>query len=606
MGDGAVSVERRRTTAQVSLAVGLVAAVFVLVMCALLTATHLQLKNADPLNNATLVGLRDRYADGERGDQVKADIRQLDLLARKAFFTGQAQIRAGGVAAVIAGALMLVAFGIYQAAMRNVPPVNRESREGMFWIGVQRSRAWVAGGTVALVAVSVVMVVSTPTELTVDLVRKSRLDGVSPSMASGAVVVDPLEGETLSSRSAVSVFPAGFADNAPVFRGAGGTGLTDFDDVPTEWDESKGKNLLWKKPLVLPAWASPVVWGDKVVALGADAGRRMVYCLDAGTGEEVWTTEVPPHDDATEDYETNTTDDRWDSLVYAGATPAVNGKQVFAQFSNGQLVALDLVTGKVLWNIVPAETDANTYGVDNSLLIYRDSVIGAFEGNESFIARYDAETGKSLWKTERASKSLASPLLATLPDGSHLVVLPADPDVTAWDPETGRQVWSTNVLVGEIEYCVGPSPVQAGDKVCVNMQYCGMYGLNLADGSVAWKLEELPDGSGFADGASMTSDGRYVYQFHASTLTRVDAGDGKVVKQMDLDEYASYSSALLNKGRLYVSGSGTVLVLDADPETGFAEVGKGSIDDSSDATPAIVKGRVYIRSDESLYCFGKP
>ena len=137
-----------QTVARVSLAVGLVAAVFVLVMCVLLTVTHLQLKHADPLNNATLVSLRDRYADGERGDQVKADIRQLDLLARKAFFTSQGQIRAGGVAAVIAAALMLVAFGVYQAAMRNVPPPSREDCEGMFWIGIQRSRAWVAGGAV--------------------------------------------------------------------------------------------------------------------------------------------------------------------------------------------------------------------------------------------------------------------------------------------------------------------------------------------------------------------------------------------------------------------------------------------------------------------------
>ena len=606
--------DSRQTVASVSVAVGLVAAVFVVVMCALLTATHLQLKHADPLNNATLVALRDRYADGERGDQVKADIRQLDLLARKAFFTSQGQIRAGGVAAVIAAALMLVAFGVYQAAMRNVPPPSREDCEGMFWVGIQRSRTWVAGGAVVLVAVSVVMAVSTPTELE-GAVGRGQLAVGSWQLAVGSeqgaggrgeggtgdVVLTPVAPEP----AAASVFPAGFADNAPVFRGAGGSGRTDFDDVPVEWDESAGKNLLWKKALALPAWAMPVVWGDKVIALGADAAKRVVYCLDAATGEEAWTTEVPAHDDATADYEADTMDDRWNTLVYAGATPALNGKQVFAQFSNGQLVALDLATGKVVWNIVPAGTGANTYGIDNSLLVYKDSVIGAFEGDESFVARYDAATGKQLWKTERDSKSLASPLLARRADGSYLVVLPADPDVTAWDPETGKQVWQTEVLVGGVEYCVGPSPVQAGDKVCVNMQNCGIYGLNLSDGSVAWKREELPDGSGFADGASMTTDGTHVFQFYESVLTCVNAADGEVVKQKEVAEYSNYASAVLNQGKLYLSGDGAVLVLDADPATDFAEKGKGSMEESCDATPAIVKGRVYMRSDESLYCFGR-
>jgi len=598
----------RRSVANVALAVGLVAAVFTLLICALLMATHLQLKNADPLNNATLVALRERYAEGERSDQVKADIRQLDLLARRAFFTSQGQVRAGGAAAVVAGALMLVALGVYQAAMKRVPPANRESCEGMFWLGVQRSRAWVAGGAVLLVAVSIVMAVSTRTELAdvggQQSGGRSQVAKVTPALPVAPASPQPRDLESGGRPPAVGVFPHGFADNAPVFRGAGGSGLTDFDDVPTEWDESEGKNLLWKKAIELPAWAAPVVWGDKVIALGADAERRLVYCLNAATGDEVWTTEVPAHDDATEDYTTDTMDERWNTLTYAGATPALNGKQVFVQFSNGQLVSLDLGSGKMLWNIVPAETGANTYGVDNSLLVYKDSVIGVFEGDESFIARYDAATGKQLWKTERESSSWASPLLAKRADGSYLVVLPADADVTAWDPETGKQVWSTEVFEGEIEYAVGPSPVQAGDMLCVNMQDCGLYGLKPADGTIAWKIEELPDGSGVPDGASMTTDGKRVYQFYESVLTCVDAASGEVVKQKELAEYSNYASALLNKGRLYLPGEGVVLVVEADPQKDFAEVGKGVMDESSDSTPAIVKGRVYIRTDESLYCFG--
>ena len=122
---------------------------------------------------------------------------------------------------------------------------------------------------------------------------------------------------------------------------------------------------------------------------------------------------------------------------------------------------------------------------------------------------------------ERNSPTWSSPLLAKRADGSMLIVLLADPDVTAWDPETGEQVWSTKVLTGKPDFCVGPSPVQVDDMVFVNAQNSGMFGLNLAEGSIAWSLDQLPDGSGVPDGASMTTDGKYLY-FTAS----IDQGPG--------------------------------------------------------------------------------
>jgi len=579
----------RQARAHVALAVGLVAAVFTLVMCCMLIATHSQLKKADPLNDALLVALRERYEDGERGDEMKQDIRRLDLLARKAFFTSQAQIRSGGYAAMGGAVVMLLAFAFFQLATRHVPLPNEDSCEGMFWIGIARSRVWVAGGAFILVAISLVMALSTPTAL-------RQVSGVS-------VQVSGEEEKT----GDLPILPDGFVENSPAYRGASGLGVSEFDDVPIEWDEASGKNVRWKKDMPLPAWASPVVWGDKVVTVGADAKQRAIYCLDADSGAEVWTTVVPEHADATRNYTTDTTDKRWDRIVYAGATPATNGKELFALFSNGQLVAVELATGKLLWDIAPAKTGKNKYGVDNSPLIYRDSVIVAFEGDERFVARYDAATGKELWREERESSTWSSPLLAKRADGSMLIVLLADPDVTAWDPETGEQVWSTKVLTGKPDFCVGPSPVQVDDMVFVNAQNSGMFGLNLADGSIAWSLDQLPDGSGFPDGASMTTDGKYLYQFFETVLTCVDAATGEVVKQQESDEFATYASALLNKDNLYLTCEGVILVLNADPATEFEERGRGVMGEETlcDSTPAIVHGRLYLRADDALYCFGE-
>ncbi len=579
----------RRTVAQAAMVVGLVAAALVLVMSALLTATHLQLKKADPLNNETLIAMRDRYAAGERTAQVKADIRQLDLLSRKAFFTSQKQVVSGGIVAVVAGGVMLLAFGVYQLATRTIPAPGGESCEGIFWSGVQRSRAWIAGGTVVLVAVSIVMSVSTPTELSDELLA----------------VPDQPEPLAVAPPSTAPVFPDGFAVNAPVFRGAAMTGRTGFEGVPTSWDEDKNENLLWKAPITLLGWASAVVWGEKVFVVGADQEERAIYCLNSDTGDEIWAVQLPEHTGATEGYETDTEDERWDLLMYAAATPAVNGAQVFAMFSNGQLAGVDMETGRVLWHHALGNTKENFFGLSSSLLVYRDSVIVVFEGDERYVARYDAATGREIWKTKRDFPSWAAPVLGSKSDGGHLVVLPAYPNVSAWDPETGKRVWSTEVFTEEIDYCVGPSPVQVGELICVNMQYCGMYGLDLSDGSIAWSLDKLPDSSGFSDGPSMTTDGKHLYQHSQGVLTCVDAGTGKVVKQKETEEYGNYASAVINAGNLYLSSDTVMTVLKADPATDFEQVGKGVMLESCDATPTITGGRIYLRADESLYCFGK-
>ncbi len=391
---------------------------------------------------------------------------------------------------------------------------------------------------------------------------------------------------------------------SPTFRGVGGSGLTAYGNLPVAWNEEENRNIRWRHALELPGWASPVVAGSRVIILGADATRREVYCVHADSGERMWTTTIPEHADATPDYQPDTMDERWDTLVLAGATPAVTDHQAFALFSNGQLVALDLVTGAVQWNQVPARTAANKFGLDNALLIYDDSVIVVFEGDERFIARYNTATGREIWKTARTTPSWASPILAHTADGRALVVLLSDPDVTAWDAATGAVAWSRKVLRRKPDYAVGPSPVHVDGRIFVNCQNSGIYALSLADGSLLWKLEELPDRHGFADGASMVSDGKHLFQFYEFVLTCINMQTGEVVKQAEVDVFAGYASPAADSGRLYLFGDTASLVVDADPASGFAVLGKGELADNVDASPAITDGRIYLRTDKAIYAIG--
>jgi hypothetical protein len=53
-------------------------------------------KSSDPLNSPVMKSLIEKYKITPDDEQLKAEIRELDLLARKAFFTNQWQIRTGG------------------------------------------------------------------------------------------------------------------------------------------------------------------------------------------------------------------------------------------------------------------------------------------------------------------------------------------------------------------------------------------------------------------------------------------------------------------------------------------------------------------------------
>ena len=393
--------------------------------------------------------------------------------------------------------------------------------------------------------------------------------------------------------------------NNPSFRGPTGSGLyRNAGPLPTAWDEKDGKAILWHVKLDSPGFASPTVWGDKVVVTTADAAKRQVACFDAASGKLLWKTDIPKAEGATAEYTLNTQSDQWNVRMHAAATPATNGKQVFALFSNGQLAAVDLQTGKVVWTIGLGDTSANSFGLANSPLVFGDSVIVVFQGEPAYIAAYDAATGKAKWKAPRASATWASPILIKTAAGKNLVVLSSSPDVTAWDPESGKVAWKADVMTSAPTYCTGPSPVFADGLVVVNGENNGIVGIDPDKGQQVWHVKEVPNGDGFADGVSMTTDGKNVYQYFKTAITCVEAKTGKVVKQKEIDESASYASPVCAGGNLYLFGSGETTILKADPAADFPSVGKGSLKDSSDSSPAVANGRFFIRTDEALYCIG--
>jgi outer membrane protein assembly factor BamB len=395
---------------------------------------------------------------------------------------------------------------------------------------------------------------------------------------------------------------AGPADNFASFRGPNGCGNTSIKNLPTSWNEKDGLNIAWRVPLDLPGWGTPIVWGSKVFVTGATQDKRVIYCFDRLNGKSLWKCEVPLAEGAAAGHKLATQDPRWDKLLQAGATPVTDGKRLIVPFSNGQLVAVNLSDGSVAWNKQAGNTTRNIYGWLNSPLIFQNTVIAAFEGKERHIAAYDLATGEQLWKSPRKSPTWASPILFTSPKGTPMVVLTADPDVTAWDARTGKQLWSIDVFKEGPEFCVGPSAVYGGGRIFVNCQNDGIFAIEPDAGTLVWSVTELPDYGIFSDSVSMLTNGRHVFQFFDYYLTCLDAKTGAVIKHKEMLDACSYASPYLNNNSLYLFTDVTTMIVNSDPESDFAVIGKGEIEDTCDGVPALVEGALYFRSDDALYC----
>ena len=82
-----------------------VSGVFSLAVCVLMIANYAQLVTVAPLDSEALITLRSAYRLNQGGEQLENQIRLLDFMSRRAYFTRSRQLKTGGYL-LIAGAAL--------------------------------------------------------------------------------------------------------------------------------------------------------------------------------------------------------------------------------------------------------------------------------------------------------------------------------------------------------------------------------------------------------------------------------------------------------------------------------------------------------------------
>jgi len=604
---------------QTAVRTAVVAGVFSLIVCALLLYDYSLRLAKDPHEAALFKDLRLAVAQQPDSVQLKEAIRSLDLQLREEYFRQRTFARLGAWLLLGGMVVFLVAAKSAATLRRRLPtpqpqtaPRDLETR----WTAVAR---W------AVAALAVVLVgVALGLSLTSRSATPEEAEGLAallePRPTDGQNEPHPTDGR---SNPQVTPGPLSAAEEEigkmwPGFRGPHGSGVSAYSNVPDSWDDVSGKNILWKEPVPLPGFSSPVVWADRVFLSGATKDQREVYCFDAKTGKIVWQKQVPPNPQAGQMRDPQFTG-------YAAPTVATNGRWVVAIFVDGELAAFD-PSGEILWR-KSFGIPENSYGHASSLATYRDLVLvqidqGPKKQPKSKLYAFRAATGEKAWEIARpVATSWTSPIVISHGGRDQLITC-ADPWVIAYNPADGKELWRANCISGES----GPSPVFNAGMVYVGNEYCQLSAIR-ADGSgdvtkthVAWTGED-----GLPDVCSPLATDQHVFLLAAGTLTCYDAQKGtKLWEEYEAFNYAAFTSS--PSGVPSGSGSRVYLFGELDKEgqqdaegntvqfckswilepgpTGCKVVGEGRLDEGCVTSPAFQDGRIYIRGKKHLFCIG--
>jgi outer membrane protein assembly factor BamB len=536
---------------------------------ALLAFNHRQAAAADPLNSTALLGLMEKAAAQPGDTNLLAQVRAMDLLARRAFFGSQA-FADRGAWLMLAGALVfLAALKGSSVFLPLAPPPAAAPLEDapLRAARAARAAAWAYGALLAAGLAALALAFRPPP---------------------AALPTDPGGGASAAVAAPDFADDAAMAANWPAFRGFRGTSAASAMKLPTAWDPATGAGVIWKSDVPRPGFSSAVVWEDRVLVTGADAEAREIFCYNAGTGKLEWrhVAEGVPGSPATLPKVSSDTG-------HAAATPCTDGRRVFAIFSTGDLLACDL-EGRRLWarNLgVPK----NPYGHASSLLTHRDLLIVQYDQADSArLVAFRTATGEEAWSVKREVRaSWASPIVVES-GGRFLVLALANPALIVYDAASGAEAWRAGDFGAEI----GCSPAAAGGRVYAGNEYASLIAAELADGRVLWEIDE-----GLSDVTSpLPLGGAVVLATSSGLVSARNAATGERLWEHEFPE-GFYSSAVAAGGLVYLTDmSGVTRIFRAEPA--FELVAEPALGEKCFATPALRGGRMFLRGERHLFAIG--
>lgn len=397
----------------------------------------------------------------------------------------------------------------------------------------------------------------------------------------------------------------------PTFRGAERTGVSTETNLLDQW-ESDGPKLLWKAEGAGRGYASPAVSNGRIYTLGdslstAPEGDTDEYltCFSAEDGQGLWKTKTGP---------------AWTEgkLSWQGSrgTPTVDGARVYVITPHGQLVCASTEDGAIVWQLNLKDDlggkKADGWGYSESPLVDGDKLLCTPGGSTATVVALNKLTGKVLWKCVRPEDVGAghSSIVISHVGGQKVYV-----QNTGGGPlgvsEKGELLWEYDM---NPPTAFIPTPIIQGDYVFSVGGY-GLGGALLqqvpgANGKVAIKeIYGLKTALGNKHGGVILVDNRlYAGAEDNNIIYCADLLTGDVLWKKR-GSGANSTSVIAGDGKLFVRfQNGVVALAKIDPQeyeeiSAFTTPGSGASEQPSWAHPVIANGKLLLREGDAILCY---
>jgi outer membrane protein assembly factor BamB len=399
----------------------------------------------------------------------------------------------------------------------------------------------------------------------------------------------------------------------PAFRGADGQGVSRAKaPPPVEWSDAK--HVEWKIAMPGPGTSSPVVFGDRIYitcftgynTTGREEGqqqdlRRHLIALRRDNGATLWDKPLPaklPEQARIRD-----------GHGYASSTPAVDKDRIYCFYGKTGVVAFDHA-GKQLWQADVGDGLSGWGSAASPVLHDGMVIINASVESESLIA-LDQKTGRKLWSARGIKESWNTPIVVPVKTGAgvkHEVVVAIHGAVLGFDAKTGEQLWSCKT---DIPWYMVPSLVSHEGIVYA-------IGGRGGGGALAVRAGGRGDVTGShrlwmtKKGSNVSSpiyhDGHLYWMNDSEPIAYCAKADtGEIVYANPISRFGQvYGSPVLAGGNIYyTSRDGRTVVVAARPQ--FEQLAINSLEQRGmfNSSPAVVDGKLLIRSDKYLYCLSE-
>ncbi|MGA2616115.1 MAG: PQQ-binding-like beta-propeller repeat protein [Thermoguttaceae bacterium] len=381
-----------------------------------------------------------------------------------------------------------------------------------------------------------------------------------------------------------------------------------FPDIhpPAEWSDDR--NILWKTPVEIGGYSSPIVAGDKVFVT-AEMGS--LVCLDVARGKILWQKDLFSKDsrDIPADLSKKLMRGCGGESKQSTPTPTSNGALVFYINAMGLCACYDLQGNQQWIRIIETAEDEEHFTA--SPIFLGDQIILSW----GCLLALSAKDGRTLWKAAEAKPTFGAPVIAKI--GGEAVAITSGGDIVRLvDGEilcSGlfESTYTTPLVEGNVLYVIDVKAraLQLPAKAEKGMRLKELWKTRLRGTFMA--------SPGYRDGLIYTIDNQrcrlhIIDAKNGDVLTVSRAVDdatktektvsGVKIEGLAAAKYTYASPAIAGRNVFFFDDAGNTAVLELGREYKLVRVNK--IKDGFVGTPFFVKDKIIIRGSQTVYCIG--